>query len=486
MLEKENCCLFSILMCTKNSGKTLEKAISSVMEQNCQNWELIILDNGSEDNSWEIIENAKRDDARIKGIHLDENIGWAKGASKCLDYADGKYMTFLAADDFLLNNGCLSAIEKCIRTEEPDIVWVGHASVQLLENGYNFAGGGIPKYKVYYDWDKIEEICEIMNTLYYNSFFHYIRISLLKENGIDFYYPFYGDCEGVTEAMCRSRKAVVLDQAVYALTLNTSQTAGGVAWRYHVIQWQSIMNAVKERGKYSYNKLRYIAVRILNNNMARIRAICDSSRELRDEEMNPVCKTCLEKFQYLETALATIEFTEMFYYAGRKRYAAELMECMKILYEECLRTGYSEQEIAENVQWASDLVQGIYMRKHQKLIRREMLDRSSLEFIQKALCQEENTGMFGYELIMGENFAANSGMQEIWGKVEGSYINWNLKMIYRLLFLATEIKKRGRMDEVAEILKECMYILEQIKCFISEEQLEQVAEDLSMTIDAKI
>lgn len=53
-----------------------------------------------------------------------------------------------------------------------------------------------------------------MYSLYYSSFFHFISIELLKNNKIDFYEPYYGDYEGVTEAMCRAVKTVAVNKAL--------------------------------------------------------------------------------------------------------------------------------------------------------------------------------------------------------------------------------------------------------------------------------
>ena len=86
---------FSILMCSRNSECTIERAIQSVQNQSCTSWELIILDNGSSDRTWEIIACAMQEDERTKGIRVEKNVGWAKGASLCLEQAKGKYMTFI-------------------------------------------------------------------------------------------------------------------------------------------------------------------------------------------------------------------------------------------------------------------------------------------------------------------------------------------------------------------------------------------------------
>lgn len=474
-------CLFSIFMCTRNSEKTLRRAIGSVLRQSNQNWELIIVDNGSDDGSWEIVKEMMEQDGRVKGIHLEENIGWAKGAGLCLNYAKGSYMTFLAADDFFMGDGGLHAVEGCIQAEGPDIVWVGHAQVQIQEKGYILLGGGIPEYKVYGCEDKVNEIFEIMNGLYYNSFFHFIRIGLLEEYGINFFAPFYGDCEGVTEAMCRSCKAVVLDQAIYALTLNTSQTRGGVGWRRNVVQWRSIKRAVCEEGKYSYTKLRYIAIRIFNNNLVRIRGICDGTKELRNEEMNPISKTSLQRLRYVEEVLESPEYNEMFYYAGRGRYVHELLKCMKILYAKCIEDGYSKEEIAQGIKWADRLVLAFYTLRGNCLEKRNVYDKESFRYLREALCHPSNTGMFGFEMLEGMVPYASESISDVWEGIFSRYVGMNMEKIYDLLFLAVRIKRDGdRKQEVLSIVKECADILSSIKEYVPEKDVRQAVDDIKM------
>ena len=70
---------------------------------------------------------------------------------------------------------------------------------------------------------------------------HYVKIDFLKENGIDFYYPFYGDCQGMTEAIVRAEKIVVMSQPEYVLTLNTSQSSKRCGYNHdEKRQWDSI------------------------------------------------------------------------------------------------------------------------------------------------------------------------------------------------------------------------------------------------------
>lgn len=91
--------LFSIIMCTYNSAKSLKYAVDSVRNQVFDEWELIILDNGSEDETVSLLKVYEKTDNRIKCKYFEKNIGWCAGISLCLDCAQGEYMMFLGADD---------------------------------------------------------------------------------------------------------------------------------------------------------------------------------------------------------------------------------------------------------------------------------------------------------------------------------------------------------------------------------------------------
>ena len=476
--------LFSIFMCARNAGLTIKRAIDSVIQQTCKEWELLIVDNGSEDGTWEIIEEYKKSDSRVKGFRLNQGIGWAKGASLCLKHAAGRYMTFLAADDFLVGNGGLSIVADCIRRESADIIWVGHVNVNLTQHGYFIEGGIIPEYKVYGGGNKVDEIFEVMDTVYYNSFFHYTKIQLLRENGIDFFLPFYSDYEGMTEALCRAKKMVVLDQLIYALTANTSQTKGAVTWKHNVSQWRSVRQAVCEKGQYDRGKLCYIAKRIFNNNISMLEGICNSS-PLKDLEMNFIRKTSIERLKHIEEALGLPEYCEMFYYAGRQYYAGHLLECAKNCYEQCRTEGYKASEIAQSVMWIDKLLLGLYQWDGEKLIKSAVLDKESLGYVTYALCHETNIGMFGYEAVE-EQFTYHEETCGDWEGIFNAFLQNNIKQMYQSMFLAMEIKKEGRMAEVAVIVRECLDILCQIKDYIPQEVLLRAADDLKLVVNEDI
>ena len=82
-----------------NYGKFLEAAVESVLRQTYQNWELIIVDDCSEDDSYKTALNIAKRDSRIKVLKLAKNGGTAAARNSALDVAKGDFIAFLDADD---------------------------------------------------------------------------------------------------------------------------------------------------------------------------------------------------------------------------------------------------------------------------------------------------------------------------------------------------------------------------------------------------
>lgn len=89
--------LVSIIMPTYNCAKFIGKTIESVLAQTYENWELIIVDDCSKDNTKEVVNQFK--DTRIKYYMLEKNSGAAVARNKAMKLATGNYMAFLDSDD---------------------------------------------------------------------------------------------------------------------------------------------------------------------------------------------------------------------------------------------------------------------------------------------------------------------------------------------------------------------------------------------------
>lgn len=96
--------LVSIITPTYNSKRFIKETIDSVISQTCTNWELIIVDDHSSDNSAEYIKKLIKNDARIRFFVLEQNMGAAEARNKALEIAKGKYIAFLDSDDIWLSN----------------------------------------------------------------------------------------------------------------------------------------------------------------------------------------------------------------------------------------------------------------------------------------------------------------------------------------------------------------------------------------------
>lgn len=92
----------SVCIPVRNGVEFIEKAVLSVLEQTYQDFELIIVDNFSTDNTVDLIEKLTSRTDKIKLYKNQKNIGLIENFNACLYKATGKYIKFLCADDVLM------------------------------------------------------------------------------------------------------------------------------------------------------------------------------------------------------------------------------------------------------------------------------------------------------------------------------------------------------------------------------------------------
>lgn len=92
----------SVIIPTYNRAKLLPQAIESVLNQTFQDFELIIVDDGSTDNTEEIVKNFQEKDKRIKYLKHQKNKGPSATRNTGIKNSQGKYIAFLDADDIWL------------------------------------------------------------------------------------------------------------------------------------------------------------------------------------------------------------------------------------------------------------------------------------------------------------------------------------------------------------------------------------------------
>jgi glycosyltransferase involved in cell wall biosynthesis len=91
--------LVSIVTPTYNSAKYIVETITSVQKQTYANWEMIIVDDASSDDTEKIIKEIQKTDSRIQFFKLAQNSGSGVARNKGIEKATGNYLTFIDADD---------------------------------------------------------------------------------------------------------------------------------------------------------------------------------------------------------------------------------------------------------------------------------------------------------------------------------------------------------------------------------------------------
>lgn len=108
----------SVITPSYNSEKYIAKTIESVQSQTYQNWEMIIVDDCSTDNTCEIVEHLSDSDPRIKLLRQEKNAGAGAARTRSMRASSGRFIAYLDADDiwkpeklekqtrFMLESGC--------------------------------------------------------------------------------------------------------------------------------------------------------------------------------------------------------------------------------------------------------------------------------------------------------------------------------------------------------------------------------------------
>ena len=123
----------SVIMSVKNGEKTLKKSVESILSQTFKDWEFIICDDGSTDNTLCILKEYQSRDNRIIVLHNDTSQGSACGRNACIKEARAKILALQDADDESLPNRF--EIQYDFITNHPEYSIVGTNWFNVDSNG---------------------------------------------------------------------------------------------------------------------------------------------------------------------------------------------------------------------------------------------------------------------------------------------------------------------------------------------------------------
>lgn len=120
--------LVSVIMPAYNAEEFIEQAISSVIAQTVEDWELIVIDDGSQDRTRQIVEGFACGDERVQLVCNENNMGAAGSRNRGLELCNGDYVALLDSDDYWQPQWLSKMLERARQTEA-DIIYCSYAIV---------------------------------------------------------------------------------------------------------------------------------------------------------------------------------------------------------------------------------------------------------------------------------------------------------------------------------------------------------------------
>lgn len=169
--------IVSIITPSHNSAPFISETIQSVLNQSFSDWELIIVDDCSTDNSVDVIQSFVERDSRIKLIQLSENSGAAVARNRAIEAAQGRYIAFLDSDDLWLPDKLKKQLA-FMQTNDYPFCYAAYDKRD--EHGQVFGHIGVPDRVSYSD---LLKMCSIgcLTAMYDTEYFGKVTMPLIRK-----------------------------------------------------------------------------------------------------------------------------------------------------------------------------------------------------------------------------------------------------------------------------------------------------------------
>lgn len=130
----------SVCIATYNQARYLPQALQSVLAQTMQDFEIIICDDGSTDNTSKVVQQI--DDPRLRYVRHEQNVGIAENRNRCLALAGGEYIAWLDSDD--VYHPTMLAVQSKALNDNPQ-VGLAHSAFEVIDtNGRRLSDWPLP------------------------------------------------------------------------------------------------------------------------------------------------------------------------------------------------------------------------------------------------------------------------------------------------------------------------------------------------------
>lgn len=169
----KNEALVSIVMPAYNCEKYVVEAINSILAQTYRNWELLVLDDGSKDNTLRIIKEFSQKDSRIKALPNGKNMGVSATRNRGIELASGEWIAFLDSDDMWKPEKLEKQFE-IVEKEAAEFLFTG--SSYINEEGESFKGIFEVPEKVTYKKLRNQNVISCSSVLVKKKYFKNIKM----------------------------------------------------------------------------------------------------------------------------------------------------------------------------------------------------------------------------------------------------------------------------------------------------------------------
>lgn len=260
--------IFSIIMPVYNAEKTLGKTIQSVLQQTIKDFEFIIVDDGSCDESYKIASQYAQEDNRVRMISQD-NAGPGIARNNGISQSKGDYIAFIDADDYW-ENDFLETVIRCSDDKKADLIFVDAVT--------EYPSGEIANYlniKSNADATRERMLSNQMTGKLPWGMFKVIRRDLLEKVNIQFEGYSVGE-EAIFsfEILRNARNVKFADKVIYHYVQNSNgqHTKGNMdPWRPMVMTMKRHLQEIGEYEKYK-RSLNSLAVKAISIGMYRCTA----------------------------------------------------------------------------------------------------------------------------------------------------------------------------------------------------------------------
>lgn len=196
----------SVIMPVYNAGDFLVEAIKSILKQTYKNFEFIIIDDCSTDNSWKILQKFKKKNKKIKIYRLKENVGVSQTVKFAIEKAKGKFLARMDADDIAVTTRLEKEINYLLKN--PETVAVGTQCCLINKDGKTIGKKTFPTkfediYKYIFTFIPVQQPTLMINKTKLPKDFKYYYDSLDTAEEVELLFKLfqYGKVENLKESL---------------------------------------------------------------------------------------------------------------------------------------------------------------------------------------------------------------------------------------------------------------------------------------------